>query len=83
MSDKREFQQVDTSTNAKMDGKKEEPGLPVKIPLSTVRWFSYSFVFMILLTPFIVGMEYDWLKLSFGGMILGHFASQLNAIIKK
>jgi hypothetical protein len=62
---------------------KSEPGLPVKIPLSAVRWFCYSLVFMILLFPFIIGLEYDWLKLSFGGMILGHFASQLNAIIKK
>lgn len=88
----REFKQVDTSTNAKMDGKPKEPptpnsvkepSLPVKIPMSIVRWVCYSFIFMLLILPFVAGLERDGSKAVCGGLILGWFASQLNAIINK
>jgi hypothetical protein len=81
MSDKkREFVNVNTSDNVTMPvSKKEEPGLPVKIPLSIVRWICYSAGFACLLVPF--NMTY-WQLLGVS-LILGHFASQLNAIIKK
>jgi hypothetical protein len=86
MSDKREHQQVDTAANAKMDRKKD-PVLPVLIPMSIVRWLCYSLLFMFLLIPFVAGTELndvrECMKALFGGLILGHFASQLNAIIKK
>jgi hypothetical protein len=61
--------------------KKGEPGLPVKIPISIVRWLVYSGFMIVLLGPFIdyIG-PYCCLT---GGLILGHFASQLNALIKK
>jgi hypothetical protein len=81
MSDKREFKQTDTSTSAKMDNN-EQPGLPVKIPLSIVRWLVYSVTFsgaLALWYPQYVG----WDGLVGTCLILGHFASQLNALIKK
>jgi hypothetical protein len=67
----------------KIEQPKDEPGLPVKIPLSIVRWVLYSFAFMLLLVPFISGTVRDGAKAACGGMILGWFASQLNALIKK
>lgn len=84
MSDKREFKQVDTSTNAKMDGQPiKEPTLPVFIPMRIVRWVIYSVVFGLLLLPFLAGSEHDGAKAVCGGAILGWFASQLNALINK
>lgn len=77
----REFKQTDTSTNAKMDGKPKEPTLPV--PWRLVRFTLYSFGFMLLLVPFVSGSQYDEYKAACGGFILGHFASQLNALINK
>lgn len=77
----REFKQTDTSTNAKMDSKPPEPALP--IPWRVIRWVLYSFVFMLLLVPFVAGSQHDGPKAVCGGLILGHFASQLNALINK
>lgn len=57
----------------------KEPGLPVNIPLSWLRWLIYSAGFACLLAPFNCTI---W-QLVCGGLILGHFASQLNALIKK
>jgi hypothetical protein len=58
---------------------KKEPGLPVTIPLSIVRWVWYSVVFACLLIPFAASY---WQEVC-GGLILGWFASQLNALINK
>jgi hypothetical protein len=61
---------------------KGEPGLPVKIPVSIVRWLAYSVTFSGALAvwyPRFVG----WDGLVGTCLILGHFASQLNALIKK
>lgn len=77
----REFKQTDTSTNAKMDSKPPEPALP--IPWRVIRWVLYSFVFMLLLVPFVAGSQHDGPKAVCGGIILGWFASQLNALINK
>jgi hypothetical protein len=82
----REHKQVDTSTNAKMDNVKE-PSLPVFIPMRIVRWILYSCFFTMLLIPFIAMMSdrgiRSGLACGSGGLILGHFASQLNALINK
>lgn len=86
MSDKvkREPINVNTSDNATMPGGNEdEPGLPIKIPLSIVRWILYSFAFMVLLAPFVSGSDHDGPKAACGGMILGWFAGLLNAIASK
>jgi hypothetical protein len=74
---KKEPIDIDTSKNAQLD--KEEPGLPVKIPLSIMRWVCYSGLFAALLFPI---TESGW-QLLCCALILGHFASQLNALIKK
>lgn len=58
---------------------KGEPGLPVKIPISIVRWLVYSAGFACLVIPFAV----NYWQVVCGGLILGHFASQLNALINK
>lgn len=78
----REFPDVETSKNAMYN--KSEPvkastgdGLPV--PLSVVRWICYAAIFFCLLIPFHLSAG-QWIC---GALILGQFASQLNAIIKK
>ncbi len=58
----------------------KEPALPVMVPLSVVRWFAYSAAFIILLRPFLYP---QWWQNISGGLILGWFASQLNALINK
>lgn len=78
MSDKIEHQQVDTFANAKID-KKDEPGLPVNIPFSIVRWFAYAICFSFLLIPFVN----DRWQMLCGGLILGWFAGLLNSIANK
>lgn len=83
----RERNQVDTSTNAYMAKPKEpptpngvkEPGLPINVPLSIVRWIAYSICFAGLLIP----MTKEPWQIANGGLILGWFASQLNALINK
>lgn len=79
----REFKQTDTSTNAKMDNAPaKEPTLPVFIPMRIVRWLAYSMAFtapLALWYPRLVG----WDGLIGTCLILGHFASQLNALINK
>lgn len=80
MSDKREAIEVNTSENAKLN-KNKEPGLPVTIPMSIVRWLSYSLFMLALLFPaFWEGDAKVAISLA---LILGHFASQLNALINK
>jgi hypothetical protein len=63
----------------------KEPILPV--PLRIVRWAAYSLLFFFLLVPFVTGSGdaeiKSFLKAFCGGLILGHFASQLNVLIKK
>jgi hypothetical protein len=74
----REMKQTDTNTTAKMD-KPIEPGLPINIPFSIVRWIVYTICFAFLLIPFVN----DRLQMICGGLILGWFASLLNAIANK
>ena len=57
----------------------KRPGLPVLIPTHIVRWAAYSVMFMLLAIPFVD----DTRQLACAGLILGHFASQLNALINK
>jgi hypothetical protein len=59
--------------------KKEEPGVPIKIPLSLVRWWAYSVGAALLLIPF----HLTYWQVINGSLLIGHFASQLNALIKK
>lgn len=61
----------------------KEPTLPVFIPMRIVRWTLYSVGFMFLTMPFVAGTELEWHKSACAGLILGHFASQLNALINK
>jgi hypothetical protein len=81
----REPIEVNTSDNAKLGTK--EPTLPVFIPMRVVRWVMYSCFFTFLLIPLIAMMGdhgiRSGLACSAGGLILGHFASQLNALINK
>jgi hypothetical protein len=70
---------------AEKEGK--EPSLPVFIPMRIIRWVLYSCFFTLLLIP-IIAMKGDHgirsaLACGSGGLILGHFASQLNALINK
>lgn len=90
----REFIDVGTSKNATLPSGKvkepptpngvKEPGLPINVPLSIVRWIGYSLLFSGL-TSGLLGIPVSltinqWVGIS---LILGHFASQLNALIKK
>lgn len=81
MSNKREFANIETSKDTLAPGPAKEPSLP--IPWRIVRFVLYSFVFMLLLIPFVSGSEHDGAKAACGGVILGWFASQLNALINK
>jgi hypothetical protein len=83
MSDKRQLPNIETSKDVKMPvSNKEEPGLPVKIPLSVIRWLAYSVYCSGMLSwwyPQLVGV-WGYIGTS---LLLGHFASQLNELIKK
>lgn len=68
----KDFERVNSS-----DQPQKEPTLP--IPMRTVRWLVYSAGFACLAIPF---TETYW-QILCGGLILGHFASQLNALINK
>jgi hypothetical protein len=57
----------------------KEPSLPVFIPMRIVRWVFYSVLFACALIPFAASYWQD----TCGALILGHFASQLNALINK
>lgn len=62
------------------DKKKEQPKEPVlPVPMRVVRWAVYSTGFACLVIPFAT----NYWQVVCGGLILGHFASQLNALIKK
>lgn len=74
----REPIEVDTSKNTQLNTGKE-PSLPVFIPMRIVRWIFYSTLFACALIPFAASYWQDIC----GGLILGHFASQLNALINK
>lgn len=78
----REFKQTDTSTNAKMDNAPaKEPTLPVFIPMRIVRWLAYSAFICLLLIP---AMWEQKVRITISiALVLGHFASQLNALINK
>lgn len=58
---------------------REEPMLPIKIPMNIVRWLIYSACFFTLLIPF-KHTTWQWIC---GALILGWFAGMLNAIINK
>lgn len=76
----REPIEVDTSKNAVLNTGKE-PTLPVFIPMRIVRWFAYSLCFGLILAP---GFWQINARAVIGtAFILGHFASQLNALINK
>lgn len=81
MNDKIKHEQVDTSANAKID-KKDEPVLPIKIPLSIVRWLAYSAYCSGMLSVWYPSLVGYWGYIG-TSLLLGHFASQLNALIKK
>lgn len=73
-----------TKVNMKQtEDKPKEPvkelSIPVQIPMRIIRWILYSSGFALLLVPFI---KTEW-QAYCGGLILGHFASQLNALINK
>lgn len=57
----------------------KDPTLPIKIPMTLVRWLVYSVCFFLLLTPFRHTVA-QWIC---GALILGWFAGMLNAIINK
>jgi hypothetical protein len=59
----------------------KEPGLPIKIPMSMLRWLAYSILFTLVLMPALWNNPV-WHTIS-PALILGHFASQLNALINK
>lgn len=59
--------------------KNNQDVIPFSLPLSIVRWIFYSIWLANLLIPFRLT---PW-QLVCGGLILGQFASQLNALINK
>jgi len=59
----------------------KEPGIPVQVPISIIRWLSYSLFIGALLAPGMKVMTWQlWMGVSF---VLGHISSQLNAVINK
>jgi hypothetical protein len=56
-----------------------EPTIPVHVPLAIFRWLLYTLFFALFLIPF--WLE-NW-RVVFIAPCIGHFASQLNAIINK
>ena len=75
MSDKKE------NPKEWIQGGVQEPRIPIHIPLAIMRWVAYSVLFTVILMPAL--WNYDvWLTIS-PALILGHFASQLNALINK
>jgi hypothetical protein len=59
----------------------KEPGIPVQVPISIIRWLSYSLFIGALLAPGMKVMTWQlWLGLS---LTVGHISGQLNAIINK
>lgn len=79
MNNKREFANIETSKDTMAGEKPKEPTLPVFIPMRVIRMVLYSLYFTCLLFPF---CKSYW-QFTCGGLILGHFASQLNALINK
>lgn len=79
MSKEKNFERVDTS--GVVNKTEKQPSVPVHIPMAIVRWMAYSLCFGLILAP---GF---WLINARGvigaAFILGHFASQLNALINK
>lgn len=77
---------TDTSANALKDRPKfpddrKEPTLPVFIPMRIVRWLAYSAFICLLLIP---AMWEQKIRITISiALVLGHFASQLNALINK
>lgn len=60
---------------------KKEPGLPLIIPMSILRWLAYSALFTVIIMPALWDKDV-WSTIA-PALILGHFASQLNALINK
>lgn len=58
---------------------KNEPVLPVGVPMSIIRWLVYSLLFWLLLLAFPLT---PWQRVC-GALILGWFAGLLNAIKNK
>jgi hypothetical protein len=59
----------------------KEPALPVFIPMRIVRWLAYSAFMCLLLMPAMWDQEIRVTVVI--ALVLGHFASQLNALINK
>jgi len=57
----------------------KDPAIPLSTFMPIVRWLVYTTVFFILLIPF----QHTTAQWICGALILGWFASQLNAIINK
>ena len=72
---------IETSKDVGVPNAVKDPTLP--IPWRVVRFVLYSFVFALLLIPFVASSQYDGPKAVCGGIILCHFSSQLNALINK
>lgn len=62
--------------------KEKEPGLPIKIPVSVIRWVAYTFIIAWALLPFF-GTYLTWQQQLSVAAILAHFSSQLNALKEK
>lgn len=81
MSNKREFANIETSKDVGIPGAAKEPTLPVFIPMRIVRWIMYSALICLLLIP---AMWDQKVRITISiALVLGHFASQLNALINK
>jgi hypothetical protein len=63
------------------DRETKEPGLPLTIPMSILRWLAYSALFTVIIMPALWDKDV-WSTIA-PALILGHFASQLNALINK
>jgi hypothetical protein len=73
------MKQTEDKPNEGIQGGVQEPRLPISIPMSIIRWAVYTLMFTLLIIPFVQ----DTRQMICGGLILGHFASQLNALINK
>lgn len=81
MNNKREFANIETSKDMGVPGTAKEPTLPVFIPIRVVRWLAYSAFICLLLIP---AMWEQKIRITISiALVLGHFASQLNALINK
>jgi len=70
---------MNISNKPQKEEQSTEPGLPLRIPVSLIRWITYSALFFIL----ILATELTIVQSVCVALILGHFSAQLNAIKDK